>query len=93
MNAKYERALGQNIRALRMKKGFSQEQLFFIRRARMFCPSARSYFAFRSRPPNHCFSQSIRNSSLGVQSSSWQRVSMRSSLMDEVSLLTMRLKF
>lgn len=27
MNAKYERALGQNIRALRMKKGFSQEQL------------------------------------------------------------------
>ena len=27
MNAEYERALGQNIRALRMKKGFSQEQL------------------------------------------------------------------
>ena len=27
MNEEYERALGQNIRALRMKKGFSQEQL------------------------------------------------------------------
>lgn len=27
MNAEYERALGQNIRVLRMKKGFSQEQL------------------------------------------------------------------
>ncbi|HIX04787.1 MAG TPA: helix-turn-helix domain-containing protein [Candidatus Fournierella pullicola] len=27
MNAEYERALGQNIWALRMKKGFSQEQL------------------------------------------------------------------
>ena len=27
MNAEYERALGQNIRALRMKKGLSQEQL------------------------------------------------------------------
>ena len=27
MSAEYERALGQNIRALRMKKGFSQEQL------------------------------------------------------------------
>lgn len=27
MNAEYERALGQNIRALRMKKSFSQEQL------------------------------------------------------------------
>ena len=27
MNAEYERALGQNIRALRMKRGFSQEQL------------------------------------------------------------------
>lgn len=27
MNVEYERALGQNIRALRMKKGFSQEQL------------------------------------------------------------------
>ena len=27
MNAEYERALGQNSRALRMKKGFSQEQL------------------------------------------------------------------
>ncbi|HJB20471.1 MAG TPA: helix-turn-helix domain-containing protein [Candidatus Fournierella merdavium] len=27
MNAEYERALGRNIRALRRKKGFSQEQL------------------------------------------------------------------
>lgn len=27
MNAEYERALGRNIRTLRMKKGFSQEQL------------------------------------------------------------------
>ena len=27
MNAEYERALGQNIRTLRMKKGLSQEQL------------------------------------------------------------------
>lgn len=27
VNAEYERALGQNIRALRMKKGLSQEQL------------------------------------------------------------------
>lgn len=27
MNAEYERALGQNIRVLRMKKGFPQEQL------------------------------------------------------------------
>ena len=27
MNAEYERALGQNIRVLRMKKGFSQGQL------------------------------------------------------------------
>lgn len=27
MNVEYEQALGQNIRALRMKNGFSQEQL------------------------------------------------------------------
>lgn len=59
MNAEYERALGQNIRALRMKKGFSQEQL--AARLQVFgCDVTRSALAKIEVGQRHIYPDELR---------------------------------
>lgn len=59
MNAEYERALGQNIRALRMKKGFSQEQLAAQLQVRG-CDVTRSALAKMEVGQRHIYPDELR---------------------------------
>lgn len=59
MNAEYERALGQNIRALRMKRGFSQEQLAARLQVRG-CDVTRSALAKMEAGQRHIYPDELR---------------------------------
>ena len=59
MNTEYERALGQNIRALRMKKGVSQEQLAAQLQLRG-CDVTRSALAKMEAGPRHIYPDELR---------------------------------
>ena len=59
MNAEYERALGQNIRALRMKRGFSQEQLAARLQVRG-CDVTRSALAKMEVGQRHIYPDELR---------------------------------
>lgn len=59
MNTEYERALGQNIRALRMKKGVSQEQLAAQLQLRG-CDVTRSALAKMEAGQRHIYPDELR---------------------------------
>ena len=59
MNAEYERALGENIRALRMKKGFSQQQLAARLQVRG-CDVTRSALAKMEAGQRHIYPDELR---------------------------------
>ena len=59
VNAEYERALGQNIRALRMKRGFSQEQLAARLQVRG-CDVTRSALAKMEVGQRHVYPDELR---------------------------------